>query len=171
MTRLLLGNGLSLLGCLVMVGIGLVKEKKRVLLLQCAQFFLMALGNLTLGAYTGAISGICSLLRNLVCCFFPYTLVLRIVFIAAQVIPALFANQVGWLGWLPIASTCIFTWFLGIKDPLRFKLLLLLTQLFWCAYDLYFLNYAAFAFDVLTIVTCTISLFSLLRAARSEAKK
>lgn len=166
MTRLLIGNGLSFLGCLVMVYIGLVKDKKRVLLLQCVQFLLLALGNLTLGAYTGAISGTCSLLRNLVCCFFPYTLPLKLVFLAAQIIPAVFANRVGWIGWLPIASTCIFTWFLGVKDELRFKLLLLLTQLFWCVYDLYFRNYASFAFDILTVTTCTVALVSLCRAKR-----
>lgn len=163
MTKLLLGNALSLLGSLLMVYIGLVKDKKRVLLLQCAQFFLLALGNFILGAYTGTISGLCSLLRNLVCFFFPYTLPVKLVFLAAQIIPAAFANRVGWIGWLPIASTCLFTWFMGIQNELRFKLLLLVTQLFWCVYDLYFRNYAAFVFDLLTITTCTIALIRLSR--------
>lgn len=167
MTKLLIGNGLSLLGCLIMVCVGFVKDKKRILLLQCVQFSFLALGNLALGAYTGTISGICSLLRNLACCFFPYTLPLKGIFLAVQIVPAVFANQVGWIGWLPIASTCIFTWFLDINDALRFKLLLLLAQLFWCIYDLYFRNYASFAFDILTVVTCTLALFSLMRDRRS----
>lgn len=161
MTKLLIGNALSLLGSVMMVSIGLIKDKKRILLMQCVQFFPLAMGNLVLGAYTGIISGVSSLLRNLVCFFFPYTLPIKIGFLALQIIPAIFANQVGWIGWLPIASTCLFTWFLGLKDERHFKLLLLVTQLFWCVYDLWFLNYASFVFDILTVLTCTLSLLRM----------
>lgn len=171
MTALLIGNTLSLLGSLVMVYIGLVREKSRVLLLQCIQFVLLALANVVLGGYTGAISDVCSLLRNLVCFFFPYTMPVKLFFIAAQVVPTYFANQVGWLGWLPAASTCVFTWFMDLENELHFKLLLLITQLFWCVYDLYFRNYAAFTFDVFTLTTCTISLLRLAREQRSTKAK
>lgn len=168
MTQLLIGNAFSLLGSLLMVYVGLVKDKKRILLLQCVQFLLLMLGHLTLGAYTGAISCLCSLLRNLVCFFFPYTLPVKLGFLAIQIIPSIFANQVGWIGWLPIASTCIFTWFLGIRDERRFKLLMLLTLLFWCIYDLYFRNYASFTFDILTVVTSVVSLISLSRKPKNS---
>lgn len=171
MTTLLIGNGFSFLGSVLMVLVGLIKDKKRILLVQCVQFALLATGNLVLGAYTGTISGVSGILRNLFCFFFPYTLPAKVGFLALQIIPAIFANRVGWIGWLPIASTCLFTWFLGLENERHFKILLLVSQLFWCIYDLRFLNYASFTFDILTLTTCTISLIRMRRTASRQEEK
>lgn len=168
MVRILVGNAVSLLGSLLMVYAGIVKEKKRILLLQCVQFSLMACGNLILGGVTGALSGVGSLVRNLYCFFLPYSLAAKLGFIAAQIGFSAAINEMGWLGWLPILSACIFTWFLDLEDEVKFKWVIILCQSLWCAYDLYLLNYVSFAFDLLTISS---NLAGIVRLRRSRSAR
>ena len=66
MNLLLIGNAISMIGCLVTVAIGFLKEKNQILLAQCVQCLFMGVGNLTLGGVSGFICNIVTILRNLV---------------------------------------------------------------------------------------------------------
>ena len=89
----LLGNVLSLIGCSLMVCIGFIRRKERVLACQCVQFGFLAAGNLILGAYSGAISGIVSILRNLVFTRRGGGTLLKLGFIAVQVMLTLASGE------------------------------------------------------------------------------
>ncbi len=52
MNPILIGNIISFAGAIIMVLIGLIKERKKILSAQIAQFALMGLGNLVLGGVT-----------------------------------------------------------------------------------------------------------------------
>ena len=67
MYYLVIGNIISFAGAIVMVLIGLIKERKKILSAQIAQFSLMGLGNLVLGGPTGFITNMVSIVRNLIC--------------------------------------------------------------------------------------------------------
>lgn len=99
MARLIIGNVLSLFGALLMVYLGLVKDRKRIILLQCVQCVLMGAGNFALGAYTGMVSGVTSLFRNIFSFYFQYTLPAKLGFLALQIIPRLSPTMsAGWAG-------------------------------------------------------------------------
>lgn len=150
---LVLGNLMSLVGCVLMVLIGFVRRKERVLALQCVQFGFLAAGNLILGAASGFISGVVSILRNLI---FPRTqnpFALKLVFILAQVVMTLLAGWAGIVSLLPLAAGVLFTWFIDTKSDIQLKAVIIGAQILWAVYDWHYSNYVAFTFDILTILS------------------
>ena len=102
MNPILLGNLISFAGAFLMVVIGLIKRKEKVLAVQCVQFSLMGIGNLVLGGVTGALSNLISLVRNLICYKFGITIPLKLMFIAVQAGLSLWVNTQGLIGLLPV---------------------------------------------------------------------
>ena len=74
MNTILLGNLISLAGAVLMVVIGFIKRKEKVLAVQCVQFSLMGVGNLVLGGVTGALSNLIGLLPVIAACIFTWFL-------------------------------------------------------------------------------------------------
>ena len=149
---LLFGNLVSMLGCVLMVMIGFVRKRERVITLQCFQFGLLGLGNLILGATSGFISGMVSILRNLI---FPRVkggLWLKLVFILVQVVLTVLAGWTGPISLLPLFAGILFTWFIDTKSDVQLKSVIILAQVLWAVYDITYRNFVSFTFDILTIV-------------------
>ncbi|MBP3685360.1 MAG: YgjV family protein [Oscillospiraceae bacterium] len=159
MNLLVIGNGVSMIGCLIMVGIGLLKKKSQILLAQSVQCAFMGLGNLLLGGVSGFISNIVSILRNLVFAKHNVTTALKLFFIALQVLLSLKALGDGLICWLPILAAAVFTWFLDTKKESTLKIVIISTQIMWLIYDIYYRNYVASTFDVLTMGSNLIGFF------------
>lgn len=168
MTPLLLGNLVSLAGCLLMVAIGFVRKKERILGLQCIQFGIMCTGNLILGAWAGAIAGMVSIARNLAFFKREGTLKLKLLFIVIQLLLSWSSLQTGWLEWLPLLSTVLFTCFLDVKSEVLLKIVLIFAQSFWLVYDLCYRNYTTMIFDFLTMVSTTIGMVMILREKKNQ---
>ena len=159
MNLLVIGNGVSMIGCLIMVGIGLLKKKSQILLAQSVQCAFMGLGNLLLGGVSGFISNIVSILRNLVFAKHNVTTALKLFFIALQVLLSLKALGDGLICWLPILAAAVFTWFLDTKKESTLKIVIISTQIMWLIYDSYYRKYVASTFDVLTMGSNLIGFF------------
>lgn len=168
LTILLVGNTIALVGSLLMVGIGFIRNKNKIVLAQSVMFGIMALANLVLGGFTGVLTNLVSALRNLWSYKFKYTLPVKLVVIAVQIALTLRINNLGLIGWLPILSACAFTWFLDTKSDVGFKILIISTQIPWLIYDFYVMNYSSATFDVLATITNTIGLVTILRSRKSE---
>lgn len=150
---LFLGNLASLVGCALMVAIGFVRQKDRVIRLQCLQFGFLAAGNLLLGAVSGFISGVVSILRNLI---FPRVkggLGLKLLFIGVQLALTLMAGWDGLISLLPLFSGILFTWYIDTKSDVQLKAVIIAAQIMWAVYDIYYRNYVAFTFDILTVLS------------------
>lgn len=153
MNTILLGNAVTFIGALLMVGIGFIKTKKNILRVQCIQFAIMGIGNLILGGVTGFISNAVSILRNLICFKRELTLPLKLLFIAIQIIITGSVNRMGFIGWLPVFAACLFTWFLDTKSEITLKTVIIATQVMWCVYDFTIHNYTSLAMDLFTIAS------------------
>lgn len=161
---LLLGNLVSLIGCVLMVLIGFVRNRDRVISLQCFQFGLLAAGNMILGATSGFISGLISILRNLV---FPRVkggLWLKLLFMNAQLLLTLLAGWAGPISLLPLFAGVLFTWFIDTKSDVQLKTVIILAQLLWAVYDLWYGNYVTFVFDIMTIISNAAAIFAMGRS-------
>ncbi len=163
---LLLGNIAAFIGCVIMVAIGLIKKKEHILTAQCFQFAFMGLGNLALGATAGFISNLVSIVRNLVFTRIRPTFALKIGFIAVQALLTLLIGGTALIEWLPVIAVVVYTWFLDIKNAVAFKLMIIGTQLLWTVYDLYYQNYVAFTFDLLTMVSTVIGIIRIKKEKR-----
>ena len=147
----LIGNLISLAGCILMVATGFVKKKERILALQCVQFAILGAAHLVLGAVSGFISCVISIVRNLILPRVRSTFWLKAGFILLQILLTLSAGSFAPIELLPILAAVLFTWFLDTKDPVLFKTVIILAQVMWLVYDLWYGNFTAAAFDVLTV--------------------
>ena len=150
---LLLGNAVAMVGCVLMVFVGFLRKKEQILTVQCFQFGIMGVGNLILGGMSGFISGVVSIVRNLV---FARTGGSRNWKIAFVVIQAALTFMTGWpglIGCMPLISGIILTWFMDARSDLEFKIALIAAQVTWVIYDWHYHNYVAFTFDIFTILS------------------
>ena len=164
MNLLVLGNGISMIGCLIMVAIGFLKKKSHILLAQSVQCGFMGFGNLILGGVSGFIANVVSILRNLIFARLSVTVPLKVFFIALQVVLSLGSLGDGLVCWLPVLASAVFTWFLDTKSEAKLKLVILTTQVMWLIYDIYYRNFVAASFDVLTMISNTIGFFMVQKA-------
>ena len=153
MPIVLFGNILSFAGCTLMVLVGLIKDKRRILYTQCIQFTLQGAANLILGGTSGFIANIVSIVRNLVFSKWKSSLWLKIGFIILQLLLALSTLAEGAISLLPIASTVLFTWFIDTKSEVKLKIVIISTQILWVVYDFIHLNYVAVCFDCFTMIS------------------
>lgn len=167
MDRILFGNLLSMVGCSLMVAIGFVRKKERILWLQCIQFSILAAANVVLGAFTGAVSGIVGIVRNLVFTRVDSSVPWKVFFLVIQAAMALRANPQGILDWLPILSGSLFTWFIDLKSEVGFKTMIIAAQAMWLVYDLCYSNFVSAAFDVFTMLSNFIGILMIRKKSAS----
>jgi len=163
MNTVLIANIISFAGAILMVLIGFIKDKNKVLEAQNAQFGLLAVSNLMLGGVSGGISNVLSIIRNLICL---KTGVLsrpvKALFIVVQAALTLAVNHSGLIGWLPVIAATALTMALDTKNPVTLKAVIILGQICWIFYDFAFLNYVAFAFDVMTVISNIAGIISIM---------
>lgn len=166
MNALVIGNAIATIGCLIMVGIGFLKKKNHILIAQAVQCLFMGAGNLVLGGISGFICNIVTILRNFVFLKFRNTTLLKIFFILLQFVLSISSLSAGWISWLPILSAALFTWYMDTRSEAKLKIVILCTQVMWLTYDLYFRNYAASTFDVMTMISNSFCLFTILKNSK-----
>jgi len=163
MTPLLIGNAISMIGCLIMVAIGFLKKKGHILIAQCFQCLFMGVGNLTLGGVSGFVCNIVTIIRNLVFLKARNTTFLKVFFIGLQLLLSLGSLGDGFISWLPLLAAALFTWCMDTRSEAKLKVCILCTQVMWLAYDLHYRNYVASAFDVMTMVSNCIGFYMVRR--------
>lgn len=166
MNALLIGNAISMIGCLIMVGIGFLKKKTHILIAQSVQCLFMGVGNLMLGGVSGFICNIVTILRNLVFIKFRNTTFLKIFFILLQLVLSWSSLGISIISWFPLIAAALFTWCMDTKSEARLKICILCTQVLWLTYDLTYRNYVASAFDVMTFISNCIGLYMILKKDR-----
>lgn len=164
---LILGNALSLVGCIIMVAIGFVKKKEKILCYQCVQFGFMAAGNLVLGGMSGTIANVVGIFRNLAFAKNKGGWGLKARFILIQLVISFICWIPDVFELLPIVATVLFVLFLDTKSDVLFKAISIVATVMWVVYDFYNCNYVAFTFDILTIVSSALAMISLLKGRKT----
>ncbi len=170
MKIILIGNIITFIGALMMIGIGFIKSKKNIIIAQCGQFAVMGIGNLVLGGVTGFITNIVSIVRNMFCLKWQFTTPVKIFFIVIQIAISASVNKSGLIGWLPIAATCIFTWFLDTENDILLKWIIIITVAMWIVYDLSLFNFSSAFFDVMSMISNAIGIIMIKRNETGKIK-
>lgn len=161
MSNLIIGNAILFLASLIMVSLGLVKNKKQILLLQTIQIFMMGIGCLFLGSIPAAIINGFSCVRNILAYHDKLNRNSKMVLIALCTSCSLTFNNIGIWGIFPIISSILFVIFIDTKDVSKFKQLEIVSTSLWLAHDIHILAYSAVVFDILTIVTNAVAFTQL----------
>ena len=165
---LLLGNLLSLVGCSMMILIGFIKKKERILLAQVAQFSIQSFSNLVLGSVSGFISCVIGVIRIFVFTKFRVTVWLKLAFLAVQAALTFAFGAQTLIQWIPFLSMVLYTWYLDTDNVVTFKLANLAGVIMWAFHDWHYRNFVAFSFDIFTIVSTTIGIWLVIRDNRKN---
>jgi hypothetical protein len=89
-------------------------------------------------------------------------------FLALQAVLTIALGADSIVDWLPMLSVVLYTWYLDTDSAVLFKIVNIVGVAMWVIYDLVFLNYVAFTFDILTVVSTTIGIFMILWGSKKE---
>ena len=158
---LIIGNIIALIGSILMVYAGVVKDKKGILIVQSMQIGLLAISNLVLNGISGFIINTINFIRNIICYKDALSLKVKILLSIISIVLTIYFNNLGLIGYLPLINGLIYLWFMTMKDVIKFKILIIGSVVLWLIYDFTIQSYTASAFDLFTIIVSTISVIKL----------
>ena len=170
MISLVLGNIVALIGSILMVYTGIIKEKKKIIFVQTIQIAFLIASNIILGGITGAIINAISCVRNIICYKDKLNLKEKIIIVMLSTGLSLYFNNLGIIGLLPLISTVSYTLLMDMKNVVKFKILIIFTLIMWLIYDLYIKSYSSAIFDFLNIITNLIAIYELKRIKTTSEK-
>ena len=160
---LIIGNIIALIGSILMVYVGVIKDKKGILFVQSLQIALLAISNLVLNGISGFIINTINFIRNIICYKEALSLKVKILLSIISIVLTIYYNNFGLIGYLPLISGLIYLWFMTVKDVIKFKILIIVSVVFWLIYDFIIQSYTASVFDLITIIISSISVIKLKR--------
>ncbi len=159
--NIFIGNVISFIAASLMVYTGLVLKKKRIIVLQMIQMFLLTISNIILGSIPGAIGDLTGTLRNYLYHKGKLNSSMKVVIIFVTTVISLWFNNIGIIGFLPILSVVLYTLFIDVENIKYFKWVIIITSIVWFIHDLYVKAYVMAVMDLLTIITNVISIFKI----------
>ena len=167
--RVLLGNGISIIACIVLVISGYVKDKNKTLTLQSVQYGLSAVVCIILNGISAAVINLVSIPRNILAQRNKLGLTAKII---VSVITAVFSiafNTRGWVGLIPIVPTIIYTFMVDKLDEENFKKLVIFLMSFWTVHDFLIQSYVSTIFNVMNIIASAIAIYRIRKAKKEPA--
>ena len=158
-----------LLGCILMITSGVPKKKSSILRLQNLQLSLMTIGNGLLGSTAGTLTNLFGLARNFIQLSGVMTRRLQIALVVANILCVIPLNNLGWVGYLPLLATCLFTIVVNCKNIITYKCIFIVTCILWLVHDIVIKAYTTIPFDLFGIVTNLVSIFQTLRATKTTS--
>jgi hypothetical protein len=159
----LIANIIDLLAALIQIGTGAVKKKSKILIMQIVQLIMQGVAMLLLGGVTGAVSNVLSCVRNYICYKEKLNWPWKIFFIAASVAMTIVLNDQGILGMIPAAVCIVYIIFMDVKDPIKFKILVMGTFIPWFFYHFILGSYTGAASDAATIIANIVTIVKMKR--------
>lgn len=152
---LIIGNIFSLLSAICIAVSAAKKSKKDFMYWQIGDTFFGAIANIALCAYAALVISIVCLVRNILSYKDKLTSRITLFLLVLSVIIGLYANNLGVIGWLPIAASAGYTICIFItKNEQQMRYALIANQLLWFIHNLYVQAYpSAIACIVLSIWT------------------
>ncbi len=158
---IVIANIIALVASIIMVYTGVFKNKKLILNMQNVQMGLLCLSNTLLGGISGAIMNGLGIVRNLLCYYKKFNIPVKIIFIIISTILTILFNNMGIIGYFPLIAVVVYTWLITIEDIVKFKILIIFTMVMWVIWDFTIKSYTTVIFDLFTIVTNLISMYSI----------
>ena len=161
MNQIIIGNILGLIASTILVCIGLIKNKKRIIYIQTIQICITMISNLILGGISGAITNILSCIRNLLYNKNKLDIKAKLIIIVLSTYLTIKFNTNGFIGFLPLISTITYTLLMDTKDILEYKILAIYTTFLWCIYNFYIKSYVSVMFYMFHIATNSIAIIQI----------
>jgi len=171
MNTIFIGNAVAFIAASFSIILGIIKNRKKLIYIQTIQSLTYTISNTILGGISGAIANFIGMIRNILCYKEKLTKVAILLIIIISTILTLVFNNLDFIGLLPLFATIIYTCFINEKNPLKFKLLFLITSTLWFFYDLSIKAYTSAIFDLFAIITSTIAAYQIYKSSKKEKQQ
>lgn len=155
---IIIGNVIMLIGSIAMVLSGFCNTRKKTILMQTVQMVIMALGSLCLGSFTGATMNIFSAVRNGLSYKNKLNTSSKIVLIAVSSSLALYVNNIGIIGTIPIIVFWMYALFMNAENVVHHKILAIIGCSLFTIHDMYICSYTSCVFNIFTVLSNSIML-------------
>lgn len=166
----IVANIVIFIGCTLMVITGYIKDEKKMLRVQDGQMVFLAIGNLILKGYSGFIISALALIKNEIYLAKKLNGLVKALIVLVAVVMTFVFNNKGLAGWFPAVTMVAFTYLLGIGGALGFKIVIGVAEIGWAIYDYSCGNYVGTAFDIFTIISCTVGVMRVMKNDRERNK-
>ena len=161
MINIIIGNILAFIGSVLLVYSGIIKEKKKIIYVQTLQIGVLIISNAVLGGVTGTIINTVDCIRNILCYKNKLKFKEKVILIIISTALSVKFNNLGIVGMLPLISTILYTLLMDTKNIIKLKIVLIVTSILWCVYGLIIKSYSSAIFNILNIITNSISIYQL----------
>ena len=159
--QVIIGNIIALFGSILMVYSGIIKQKKKILLVQTIQISLFVISNIILGGITGAIINAINCFRNILCYKDKFGYKEKIIIALSSTVLSVYFNNIGIIGILPVISTVLYIFLMDMKNIIKFKVLIIVTLILWGIYDIYIRSYTSAIFDFVSVIANVYAIYKL----------
>lgn len=171
MNIIIIGNIVAFIAASLSLIVGIIKNREKIICIQTIQFLLFSISNFILGGFTGAISNLIGILRNILCYREKLTKNIIILIILVSSILTLMFNNLGFIGLFPLINTIIYTIFMNEKNIFKFKILILSTSILWFVYDITIKAYTSALFDLGAIITGLFSTYQIYKNTKLKKQQ
>ena len=167
-TRVLIGNGISVIACIVLAVSGYVKSKDLTLILQTIQMGLCAVVCIVLGAGGAAVVNILCVPRNILAQKDKLNIPAKVILCLLIGVLSVVFNQRGVIGFIPVIPTIIYTIYMDKLDKDKFKFLVIFMMVFWTIHDFLIQSYVTTVFNVISIITSAVAIYRIRKDMKAE---
>ena len=165
---IIVGNAIAFISAMIMVLAGLMQNKKKIILTETIHIALAVVSDLVLGGITGAIVNLVSMLRNYLCYKDKLNTPLKIIIIVVASVLTIWFNNLGLIGYLPLISIITYTYFIDLKDVIKFKYIVIFSLALWCIYDFTIHSNIFLLFDILSILSNIVAIIKIKNKKRGK---
>ena len=169
--NIIIGNSIATIASVLMIYVGMIKERKKILFVQILQIMLLVISNFVLGGIVGGIINIICVIRNILSYYDKLDLKWKIILSVLSVGLSITFNNLGMIGLLPMFSTVLYIWLMNIKDVIKFKWLIVFTNFTWLIYDIMIISIVTAVCDLLSVITGVISINSIKKDNKNKKDK
>lgn len=167
--KLIIANLFGLISALILIYMGSIKEKNKVLKFQIVQSTFGASCDLILGGYSSVIIGILNIIRNILVTKKLFNKIYMFILLVLATISITYFNKLGLIGLIPLANFIFYTIFIDTKDNIIFKYVFIISMITWVIYDFIIKAYSSSIFDLFTVITAIYTLIKMKKETYEEA--
>ena len=164
--NIIIANIFGLVSAFILIYMGSIKEKNTILKYQIVQTFFGGLCDLILGGIPSVITNILNIIRNVLVTNNKFNKTYMILLILISTVLVLYFNNLGFIGFIPLANFIFYTIFVDTKDNIIFKYVFIISMITWFIYDFIIKAYSSSFFDLITIVIAFVTLFKMKKENR-----
>lgn len=161
--NVIIGNVIALIASFIIVYYGFEKNKKKILVAQIIECILAVCYNYFLQGYTAIIVDILNIFLLILGYKDKLNNINKLIINICAVIFAVFFNNLGIIGYIPVIIIIIYSWGLNTKNIILFKVLNIGLLILWIIHDLTVKSYPSVVCEILGIIGAIYAIYKIKR--------